>query len=1004
MEKDLTRRLACEYLERRDLLAVGDFIGVVDAPSATPQLGSETGTSVAATGDYVAVSSPRDDALGVVDVGQVHLFQVDGTLLTTIPNPVGRPGDRFGASLALFGQTVAVGAPNADLGATDAGAVYLFDIPTGQLRATITNPDPHEFDAFGSSVALSPGRLVVGAPFDDTNGSDSGSAYFFDTATGELLQAWSRAAASPYDRFGGAVAIDGELVAIGADHADVDAIDDGAVYLFRHDSGELLREHRNPSPANFEYFGSSVALDGEQLAVGTFREGSTAPSAGAVYLYATTTGAPGPAIFNPAPMLADYFGESIDLLDDQLVIGARRADGVETPDSGVAYTFSATTGELRGTMRNPTPGRFDFFGGAVALSENVVVVGAYSDDEAAPDAGAAFFFDAETGALQQTVHAPTPSSLDYFGYAVAVSGQTVAVGALQDDQASTDGGAIYLINAETSNVEHVLTNPHAERYANFGNAVAMDGNLVVVGAFRGGDVGEGRAFVFDAVTGDLVSELANPDPAPFDSFGFAVAIHGDIVAVGAHRDDVNGIDTGSVYLYDAVSGLPLGRVDSPDPDPYDQFGYSLALSSELLVVGAANESRAGDQVGGVYLFDLATQILRQTLSHPDPSTSDLFGSSVDIAGDTIAVGAPRKDLAEVDAGAVYLFHAHEGALIATLRDVTRGGAALFGYDLAMTESYLLVGAYQEKSATGATIGACYLYDSQTGLLLGELSNRMAGSSDLFGWSVAAGHDAFVVGAPLADGLGTDRGAVYLYSAHQNGRPIAILSNPFVGREGESLRLSATDSFDVEDAVDQLMFEWDFDFDGIDFDVDAIGSEPEILFEQNFAERPIALRVTDRQGATALTTGTLQIDNVPPQLQLDADTVEVVAGEIAVHQVIVHDVAGDDIQLVASRGTVERNEDGTWRWELHTTVDTVSEPIVLTAEDRDGARTEITFDLIVEPILPLRPSDLNGDGRVDAGDATILFANWGSADEATDLNGDLAVDAADAGLLFAAWTG
>src|SRR5439155_15529085 len=114
-----------------------------------------------------------------------------------------------------------------------------------------------------------------------------------------------------------------------------------------------------------------------------------------------------------------------------VVVGAY-VDVTGAMDIGSAYVFNATTGALVATLNNPTPADFDYFGSSVAVSGNTVVVGALYDDTGATDAGSAYVFNAATGALVATLNNPTPSNADYenFGSSVAVSSITVVVGAL----------------------------------------------------------------------------------------------------------------------------------------------------------------------------------------------------------------------------------------------------------------------------------------------------------------------------------------------------------------------------------------------------------------------------------------------------------------------------------------------------------------------------------------------------------------------------------------------
>lgn len=145
---------------------------------------------------------------------------------------------------------------------------------------------------------------------------------------------------------------------------------------------------------------------------------------------------------------------------------------------------------------------------------------------------------------------PTPHSTDYFGYAVAISGSLAVVGVYQDESDGTTGisnaGRAYVFNADTGVLVATLNNPTPHISDFFGYSLAIDGNTVVVGAYQDESDGEagvsaaGRAYVFNATTGALVSTLNNSSPHATDNFGYSVAIDGNVAVVGAHMDESDG--------------------------------------------------------------------------------------------------------------------------------------------------------------------------------------------------------------------------------------------------------------------------------------------------------------------------------------------------------------------------------------------------------------------------------------------------------------------------------
>ena len=200
----------------------------------TPGVGDGFGDSVAISGDKVLLGAWLDAAGAIINSGAAYLFDVGtGNLLHTFLNPTPAPGDIFGDSVAISGDKVLIGAGWADdAGAKKSGAAYLFDAGTGNLLQTFLNPTPGVGDGFGTSVAISGDKVLIGAWGDDAGAKDSGAANLFDAVTGNLLHTFLNPSPAASDEFGGSVAISGDKVLIGASGDDAGAKDSGAAYLY----------------------------------------------------------------------------------------------------------------------------------------------------------------------------------------------------------------------------------------------------------------------------------------------------------------------------------------------------------------------------------------------------------------------------------------------------------------------------------------------------------------------------------------------------------------------------------------------------------------------------------------------------------------------------------------------------------------------------------------------------------------------------------------------------
>ncbi len=317
------------------------------------------------------------------------------SLTQTFNNPTAEDYHQFGNSVSLSGTSALIGAPYDNTGATSAGSAYLFDTTTGNLLQTFNNPTPEDGDSFGSSVSLSGTSALIGAIFDNTGATDAGSAYLFDTTTGNLLQTFNNPTPEDLDNFGISVSLSGTSALIGAAFDNTGATDAGSAYLFDTTTGNLLQTFNNPTPEDLDLFGLSVSLSGTSALIGAIFDNTGAPFYSRRYV-------------------------------------------------GSAYLFDTTTGNLLQTFNKPTPEDGDNFGNSVSLSGTSALIGAPGDDTGATGAGSAYLFDTTTGNLLQTFNNPTPQINDQFGASVSLSGTSALIGAIGDDTGAANAGSVYL--------------------------------------------------------------------------------------------------------------------------------------------------------------------------------------------------------------------------------------------------------------------------------------------------------------------------------------------------------------------------------------------------------------------------------------------------------------------------------------------------------------------------------------------------------------------------------
>lgn len=370
----------------------------------------------------------------------------------------------------------------------------------------------------------------------------------------------------------------------------------------------------NPSPNTNDYMGrGGVSISGNLAAVGVPDNAVTFAAEGSVYVYALDTGALVSTLVNPNPTASDYFGYDTEIDGNLVVVGAPDDDAGGS-GAGQAYVFNATTGALVSTLVNPNPTANDSFGGDVDISGNLAIVGARFDDPGGVSAaGQAYVFNATTGALVSTLVNPSPTTNDYFGVDVAISGNWAIVAAPDDDPGGLDSaGSVYVFDANTGALLHTLTAPVPAAYKDFGSSVAADGDRLIVG-MNNADVGPGpaysagAAYIYNLNTGALVMTIENPEPEDSDNFGYtnSVAIYNGMVAVGAYSADPDGVDgAGKVHLFNAESGAWLGRVTRTNKQTMDFFGQGIALGDNILAVPFQKEMVSGlSNAGTVYVFE-----------------------------------------------------------------------------------------------------------------------------------------------------------------------------------------------------------------------------------------------------------------------------------------------------------------------------------------------------------------------------------------------------------------
>lgn len=355
------------------------------------------GFAVAMNSNRALIGSAYSDSNGKADSGAVYLFDLGQQLRKKFAADDGTNGNVFGYAVAIDGNYALVGSAYNDRRSTDSGLAYLIDLNSGEQKYRFSPEDSNAGDLFGYSVAVSGKYAVVGAPYNDGRGDNSGCAYVFDTYTGQQLQRLSPEDNMAGDMFGYAVAVQGQYAIVSSIYNDQKGTDSGAIYLFDLNTGRQIQKYTADDGGAGDAFGRSVAMNGNYVLVGAAYSDARGGDSGAAYLFDLSQGRQIKKFSPDDGSAGDLFGYSVALNNRFALIGSAYSDR-KGADSGAAYLFDLASGQQIQTLQADDASAGDVFGNSVAISGNYALVGsAYDDDNGKGDNGSAYLFDLTTG-------------------------------------------------------------------------------------------------------------------------------------------------------------------------------------------------------------------------------------------------------------------------------------------------------------------------------------------------------------------------------------------------------------------------------------------------------------------------------------------------------------------------------------------------------------------------------------------------------------------------------
>ncbi|MEX0902321.1 MAG: carboxypeptidase regulatory-like domain-containing protein [Pseudohongiellaceae bacterium] len=364
----------------------------------------------------------------------------EGELVFSVANPNQSDTNQFGFAVATTPAGDIIASAITYNPVTDAfdGRVYLIDGSNGNALLEISNPNPSGQDYFGWPVASTGnGDIVVGAWNDMAGGVNAGAVHVFSGSDGALLQSIENPNPDTDDRFGYALATSSTgTLAVGA----YQEANGGAVYVY--DSQYQLSQtlFNGAADGNGEFGKSLAATANGEIVVGIPKQDVTIGAvtlvdAGAVQVFADSGGSPVLSIDNPTPADFDDYGSAVATTSsDDLIISARFLD-TNALDEGSVFVHDGIDGSLLWQVTNPLADANGHFGTTLAgTPQGHVVVGAANDDSGESNSGRVFVFDSLTGELIKVIDNPTPTMNVNFGQGLAITphGQ-IAVGAFGAD-------------------------------------------------------------------------------------------------------------------------------------------------------------------------------------------------------------------------------------------------------------------------------------------------------------------------------------------------------------------------------------------------------------------------------------------------------------------------------------------------------------------------------------------------------------------------------------------
>lgn len=366
----------------------------------------------------------------------------------------------------------------------------------------------------------------------------------------------------------------------------------------------------------------------------------------------------------------DQFGYSVAIDGRTALVGAFRADEGEIQDSGAAYVYVAGPEGWRfeAKLVASAPLEGDTLGGNLALKKDTAVLGVIGRDDVAENAGAVLVFERESGEWheKQWLMPSDAKKGDSFGQSIALTENTLVIGAPRNDASEIDSGSAYVYQRKNDQwqFQTKLTANDGAAGDLFGISVAIDENTILVGADlhdeKAEKAGAVYAFTYDGAQWHQQAKLMAEDGGEVDIFGVRVSLSGDTALISARRDDVEGVgvDAGSAYIFERSNGQwsQKQKLLAPDGKADDRFGRGVSLEDDTAIISAMHNDEKEDNAGVLYVYKKVEGVWAYSskVLARDGTAGDRLGWNVALSEGHAIIASPNRADNGKNSGAVYI--------------------------------------------------------------------------------------------------------------------------------------------------------------------------------------------------------------------------------------------------------------------------------------------------------------------------------------------------------------